>query len=118
MLRDSVRRLKESAGRDLSVGGAELAAQVTKDGLVDEYHLFVHPIVVGGGTSALPDNVRLDLELLDETPLLQRRRPSPLPPDRCDLIRELSVEPARRCGRALPGRAPSTITMTPACSPF
>jgi dihydrofolate reductase len=63
---DSVRRLKESAGRDLSVGGAELAAQAIKDGLVDEYHLFVNPVVVGGGTSALPDNVRLDLELLDE----------------------------------------------------
>ena len=63
---DSVRRLKESAGRDLSVGGAELAAQAIKDGVVDEYHLFVNPVVVGGGTSTLPDNVRLDLELLDE----------------------------------------------------
>jgi dihydrofolate reductase len=63
---DSVRRLKESAGRDLSVGGAELAAQAIKDGLVDEYHLFVNPVVVGGGTSTLPDNIRLDLELLDE----------------------------------------------------
>jgi dihydrofolate reductase len=63
---DSVRRLKESAGRDLSVGGAELAAQAIKDGVVDEYHLFVNPVVVGGGTSTLPDNVRLDLDLLDE----------------------------------------------------
>jgi dihydrofolate reductase len=63
---DSVRKLKESAGRDLSVGGAELAAQAIKDGLVDEYHLFINPIVVGGGTSALPDNIRLVLELLDE----------------------------------------------------
>jgi len=63
---DSVRRLKESAGRDLSVGGAELAAQAIKDGVVEEYHLFVNPVVVGGGTSTLPDNVRLDLELLDE----------------------------------------------------
>ena len=63
---DSVRRLKESAGRDLSVGGAELAAQAIKDGVVDEYHLFVNPVVVGGGTSTLPDNIRLDLELLDE----------------------------------------------------
>jgi dihydrofolate reductase len=63
---DSVRRLKESAGRDLSVGGAELAAQAIKDGVVEEYHLFVNPVVVGGGTSTLPDNVRLNLELLDE----------------------------------------------------
>ena len=63
---DAVRRLKESAGRDLSVGGAELAAQAIKDGVVEEYHLFVNPVVVGGGTSTLPDNVRLDLELLDE----------------------------------------------------
>jgi dihydrofolate reductase len=63
---DSVRRLKESAGRDLSVGGAELAAQAIKDGVVEEYHLFVNPVVVGGGTSTLPDNVRLNLELLEE----------------------------------------------------
>ena len=63
---DAVRRLKESAGRDLSVGGAELAAQAIKDGVVEEYHLFVNPVVVGGGTSTLPDNVRLDLELLEE----------------------------------------------------
>jgi riboflavin biosynthesis pyrimidine reductase len=35
-------------------------------GLVDEYHLFLSPIVVGGGTQALPDNVRIQLELLDE----------------------------------------------------
>jgi dihydrofolate reductase len=63
---DSVRKLKESAGRDVSVGGAELAAQAIRDGLIDEYHLFMNPIVVGGGTSALPDNIRLVLELLDE----------------------------------------------------
>jgi dihydrofolate reductase len=62
---DSVRKLKESAGLDLSVGGAELAAQAIQDGLVDEFHLFINPIVVGGGTSALPDT-RLVLELLDE----------------------------------------------------
>jgi dihydrofolate reductase len=63
---DSVRELKQRAGRDLSVGGAELAAQAIKADLVDEYHLFVNPVVVGGGTSALPDDIRLDLELLDE----------------------------------------------------
>jgi dihydrofolate reductase len=62
---DSVRTLKQSTERDLSVGGAELAARAIQDGLVDEFHLFINPIVVGGGTSALPDT-RLVLELLDE----------------------------------------------------
>jgi len=61
-----VRGMKESAGRDITVGGAELAAQALKFGLVDECHLFVVPIVVGGGTRCFPRKVRLDLELLDE----------------------------------------------------
>jgi len=63
---DSIRQLTQSADRDLSVGGAELAAQAIKAGLVDEYHLFLNPVLVGGGTAALPDNIRLDLELVDE----------------------------------------------------
>ena len=63
---DAVRQLKAAAGRDLSVGGPELAAQAIRAGLVDEYHLFLTPIVVGGGKQALPDDVRLKLELLDE----------------------------------------------------
>jgi dihydrofolate reductase len=62
----AVRRLKETAGRDLSVGGPHLAGQALAAGLVDECQLFVVPVVVGGGTRALPDGVRLDLELLDE----------------------------------------------------
>ncbi len=48
------------------VGGPDLAAQAITAGLVDECHLFVAPVVVGGGTRALPDHVRLKLELLDE----------------------------------------------------
>jgi hypothetical protein len=48
-------------------------------GLIDECHLFLSPVVVGGGLPALPDNVRLGLELLDETPLRQRCGASPLP---------------------------------------
>jgi dihydrofolate reductase len=48
------------------VGGADLAAQAFRAGLVDECHLFVAPIVVGGGKRSLPDDVRLKLELLDE----------------------------------------------------
>jgi dihydrofolate reductase len=63
---DAVRRLKESSGADIAVGGAELAGQAIGAGLVDECHLFLFPIVVGGGKRALPDNVRAQLELLDE----------------------------------------------------
>jgi dihydrofolate reductase len=63
---EAVRRMKAPAGRDITVGGPDLAAQAFRAGLVDECHLFVAPIVVGGGQQALPDNVRLKLELLDE----------------------------------------------------
>jgi len=63
---EAVRQLKASAGRDLSVGGPDLAAQAIRAGLVDEYHLLVVPVVVGGGTRCLPDGVRLVLELVDE----------------------------------------------------
>jgi dihydrofolate reductase len=63
---ESVRQLKASAAQDLAVGGPELAAHAFNAGLVDECQLFIAPIVVGGGNRALPDDVRLDLELLDE----------------------------------------------------
>jgi dihydrofolate reductase len=63
---EAVRQMKASAGRDMVVGGAELAAHAFRAGLVDECHLFVAPVVVGGGKRSLPDDVRLDLELLDE----------------------------------------------------
>ena len=63
---EAVRRMKGSAGHDISVGGPELAAQAFKAGLVDECHLFLTPIMVGGGKRSLPNNVRLELELLDE----------------------------------------------------
>jgi dihydrofolate reductase len=63
---EAVRQLKASAGRDLTVGGPDLAAQAFEAGLVDELHLIVAPIVVGGGKQVLPDNLRLELELLDE----------------------------------------------------
>jgi len=58
--------MKESAERDISMGGPDLAGQALRAGLVDEIHLFVSPVVVGGGNRALPDDVRLELELLDE----------------------------------------------------
>jgi dihydrofolate reductase len=63
---EAVRKMKAAAGRDLTVGGPDLAAQALEAGLVDELHLFVAPVVVGGGKQSLPDNVRLELELLDE----------------------------------------------------
>jgi dihydrofolate reductase len=63
---EAVRRLKTTSARDISVGGAGLAAEAIRAGLVDEYHLFLIPVVVGGGKRALPDGVRLELELLDE----------------------------------------------------
>ena len=61
-----VRKVKEAADRDLTVGGAGLAAHAIAAGLVDEYQLFVVPAVVGGGTRALPDQVRLNLALAEE----------------------------------------------------
>ncbi len=62
----SVRDMKASATSDLTVGGAHLAAQALKAGLVDECHLFIHPILVGGGKPALPSDTRAELELLDD----------------------------------------------------
>ena len=63
---DAVRRMKEAAERDITVGGPNLAAQAIRAGLVDELHLFLTPILVGGGTPSLPADVRVKLELLDE----------------------------------------------------
>ena len=63
---DAVRAMKEAANADLGVGGAELAAHGFRAGLVNEVRLLLNPVVVGGGKRALPDGVRLDLELLDE----------------------------------------------------
>jgi len=62
----AIRRLKEAAASDISIGGRGLAAEAIRAGLVDEYRLFLVPVVVGGGKPALPDGVRLDLELLGE----------------------------------------------------
>ena len=63
---DAVRALKDSADRELTIGGPELAAQAIAAGLVDEYQQFVNPIVVGGGKPFLPQGVRIELELLEE----------------------------------------------------
>ena len=63
---EAVQELKASAVDDMSIGGAELAGRAIRAGLVDEYHLFLTPVVVGGGTPYLPDGARVSLELLDE----------------------------------------------------
>jgi dihydrofolate reductase len=64
---DAIRSLKSSAPADLSIGGAGLGGQAIRAGLVDEIHLLLNPVIVGGGTPALPDGEFLRLELLAST---------------------------------------------------
>jgi dihydrofolate reductase len=63
---EAVRAMKASAERDISIGGPALAAEAIRAGLVDEYHLFLTPIVVGGGKPVFPGDVRVKLELVDQ----------------------------------------------------
>jgi dihydrofolate reductase len=63
---NAIRRLVEASEADLAVGGAELAGEAIRAGLVDECQLLLAPIIVGGGKRALPDDVLARLELLDE----------------------------------------------------
>jgi dihydrofolate reductase len=63
---DAVRRMKAGVERDLTVGGPNLAVHAIRAGLVDEFHMFVVPVAVGGGLRYLPDGVRIDLRLMDE----------------------------------------------------
>jgi len=63
---EAIRQLKEASEHEILIGGADLAAHAFRAGLIDEYHLFLTPIIVGGGKPSLPDNVRLELELLEE----------------------------------------------------
>jgi len=62
----AIARLKKSAGRDVSIGGPHLAAEAIRAGLVDEYHFFLTPVVIGGGNASLPGDTRIDLELIDQ----------------------------------------------------
>jgi dihydrofolate reductase len=62
----TIERMKQSAASDITIGGAELAGQAMAAGLVDELQLLLVPVLVGGGKRALPNDVRLQLELLDE----------------------------------------------------
>jgi len=62
----AIKRLKESSRSDIAIGGAELAGQAIAEGLVDEYHFLLGPVLVGGGKRALPAGIHTQLELLDE----------------------------------------------------
>lgn len=63
---DAVRAMKESAERDLLIGGAELASHAWRAGLIDELDLFTIPVLVGAGKRALPDAIRVDLDLIEQ----------------------------------------------------
>ena len=63
---EAIRQLKEGVEQNISIGGPELAAHAFRAGLIDEVQLFLSPIIVGGGKQSLPDNVRIELELLEE----------------------------------------------------
>ena len=63
---EAVRLIKAAADRDITIGGPGLAAHALRAGLVDECHLLLSPVIVGGGTRVLPDGLRVRLELLDE----------------------------------------------------
>ena len=63
---EAVADLKEHSNRDISIGGPALAAQALAAGVIDAIHLLLSPVIVGGGNAALPNDLRLDLELLDE----------------------------------------------------
>jgi dihydrofolate reductase len=63
---EAIRQLKAHAASDISIGGPHLAAAALRAGLVDECHLFLHPVVVGSGNHWLPPDVRMNLELLDQ----------------------------------------------------
>ena len=62
----AVARMKSEAQTDIAIGGAELAAHAIRAGLVDEYVQVVAPVIVGGGKPWLPDDVRVDLHLVEE----------------------------------------------------
>jgi dihydrofolate reductase len=63
---DAVRELKRTADRDLAIGGPHLAAQAFAAGLVDDCHLFLSPVIVGGGKRALPEGLQVTVELAGE----------------------------------------------------
>lgn len=63
---NAIRAMKSQAVKDLVMGGHELAVQACKFGLIDEFKLFIAPVTLGGGKKAIPEGMRLDLEVMDE----------------------------------------------------
>ena len=92
-IRPGSMRMKKAAGHDISVGGPDLAGQAMVSGLVDEMHVFVTPVTVGGGTPALPAHFHSNFELLGVDPLRGWGRPPSLP------HQQLTALPRRRPGR-------------------
>ena len=104
---EAVRRLKARPRSDLSVGGPELAGEALAAGLVDEIHLLLNPVIVGGGTPALPHGVRLDARAAGRAPVRRRRRPPPLPDARLEgAVRGGGRVVAAVCRRTATGRPP------------
>jgi RibD C-terminal domain len=99
---EAVRRMKASAGRDITVGGPDLAAQAIKAGLVDECHLFLAPIVVGGGAPSLPNNVPPGARAARRTPFRQRHGSPPLPHQDVRRRRRRQRVSSAEVGAALP----------------
>ncbi len=62
---EEVRELKAGASGDLSLSGADLAATFMRQGLIDEYRIYVHPVAIGGGKPLFPTGVQVDLSLVD-----------------------------------------------------
>ncbi len=63
---EAIKKLKSAAESDITIGGPDLAAHAFKAGLIDECRLFIVPIIVGGGKKSLPDDIRLELKLVEE----------------------------------------------------
>ena len=63
---EAVRQLKETTVQEISIGGPDIAAHAFRAGLIDEVQLFLTPVIIGGGKSAMPANVHLDLKLMEE----------------------------------------------------
>jgi dihydrofolate reductase len=61
-----VQQLKANAHLDMSVDGPELATHAIKAGLVDEFQMIVCPVIVGGGKRFFPNDVKVDLTLIEE----------------------------------------------------
>jgi RibD C-terminal domain len=107
----AIQDLKETSDADIAIGGPELAGQAIAAGLVDDCHLFLNPIVVGGGKRALPDQVHT-ASAPGRAPIRERRRPPPLSHERLtDTARQ------RSSNLSLAGRDPQIREADQNCRP-